>query len=258
MGHWLQTLQGYVGFCLVLDFGLLSSLLLPSCGFFSRDLPLPVGIFSIKEGENYFKTLFWDSFKVAWIFEFLIVAYSFSLLTELMLVPFMTFIGLIIAVAGSNEEHASVKVLFEWIAFAVVLTFLWQTIGSIWEQPKSFFTTLTGRNFLLPGLLSVGSIPFLYACYCFSHIELARIQIDRKTFQSDELKRYARKRFFLTFLVRPWLLKRATRQFHVIPASTNSDVDQIIAEVLLYERHSKYPPEVTRTWAGVPTWHETS
>ena len=212
--------------------------------FFLSGLVLTGRTFSVKEDENYFKNLLWDSIKVAGIFEFVIVAYTFSLLTELMLVPFMTFIGVIITVASHNEEHATVKVLFEWIAFAVVVMFLWHSVGSIWEQPELFFTTLTGRNFLLPGLLTVGSIPFFYACYCYSHIELARIQINLKTFQSDALKRYAQKRFFFTYIVRPWLLKRATRQFHLLPASTNSDVDQIIEDILYYERHSKYPPEV--------------
>ena len=220
--------------------------------FFLSGLVLTGRIFSVKEDENYFKNLFWDNFKVVCIFEFLIVAYSFSLLTELVLVPFMTFIGLIIAFADIKKEYASVKVLFEWIVFVVVVVFLWQSVGNIWEQPEKFFTTQTGRNFLLPGLMTIGLIPFLYVCYCYSHIELARIQINLKTFQSDELKSYARKRFFFSFIFRPWLLKRATRQFHVLPASTNSDVAKIIADILNYERHSKYPPKVDKNLGWCP------
>ena len=191
---------------------------------------------SVKEDQVYFKNFFLDSFRVVAIFEFLVVAYSFSLPVELVLVPCMAFVGLMIGFAGIKKEHASVKTLFEWIAFAVVVVTLWKSVGSIWEQPEAFFTTQTGRNFLLPVLLTVGSIPFLYIWYCYSHIETARIQINFKTFQSDELKSYAKKRFFLTFMARPWLLRRATRQFHIMPASTNSDVDQIIVDILIHER----------------------
>ena len=220
--------------------------------FLLSGLALTGRIFSVKEDEGYFKNLFWNSFKVAGIFEFLVVAYSFSLPVELVLVPFMAFIGLMIGFADIKEEHASVKTLFEWIAFAVAVVLLWKSVGSIREQPEAFFSTLTGRNFLLPGLLTVGSIPFLYTWYCYSHIERARIQIDFKTFQSDDLKHYAKKRFFFTFMARPWLLRRATRQFHMMPARTNSDVDQIIADILIHERHSQSPPEVDENLGWCP------
>lgn len=76
-------------------------------------------------------------------------------------------------------------------------------------------------------------------------------QINFKTFQSDDLKRYARKRFFLIFPLRPWLLRRAARQFHSLPARTKEDVDKIIEEILTHERHSENPPEVDigRGWS---------
>ena len=166
------------------------------------------------------------------IFEFLVVAYSFSLPVELVLVPCMAFVGLMIGFAGIKKEHASVKTLFEWIAIAVVVVTLWKSVGSIWEQPEAFFTTQTGRNFLLPVLLTVGQF---HSSTFGTVTPTSRPPAFRSTSrlsQSDELKSYAKKRFFLTFMARPWLLRRATRQFHIMPASTNSDVDQIIVDIL--------------------------
>ena len=209
-------------------------------------------IFSVKEDEGYFKKLFLDSFKVTGIFEFLAVAYSFSLPVELVLVAFMAFVGLMLVFADIKKEYAAVKTLFKWIASAVVVVILWKSIGSICEQPEFFFTTLTARNFLLPILLTVGSIPYFYILYCYCHIEHASILINRKTFQSDELKHYAKKCFFFNFMVRPRLLRRATRQFHLMPASVNSDVDLIIAEILTHERHSKNPPEIDENLGWSP------
>lgn len=83
-----------------------------------------------------------------------------------------------------------------------------------------------------------------YVWFCYSHIEPATIQIDMKTFQSGDLKRYAKRRFFLTFMARPWLLRRAVRQFHNLPAETNEDVDKIVREILTYERQVENPSEV--------------
>ena len=205
-----------------------------------------------KEGQGYFKRLFLDCLKITVVFEFLIVGYSFSLPIELVLVPFMTFLVLSIELSRTKVEYASVKKLFEWIAFAVTAVVLWKAVENIWDQPGAFFTTKTGRNFLLPGLLTVASIPFLYFWYCYSHIENARIRIHLKTFQSDDLKRYARRRFFLRFMSRPVLLGRATRQFHSMPAETTGDVDQIVSDVLVHERHRKNPPDVDENLGWSP------
>ena len=205
-----------------------------------------------KEGQAYFKRLFLDCFKITVVFEFLIVGYSFSLPIELVLVPFMTFLVFSIELSRTKVEYAPVKKLFEWIAFAVTVVVLWKAIENIWDQPGAFFTTKTGRNFLFPGLLTVASVPFLYLWYCYSHIENARIRINLKTFQSDNLKRYARRRFFFRFMTCPPLLGRAARQFHSMPAETTGDVDQIVSDVLVHERRRKNPPDVDENLGWSP------
>lgn len=218
--------------------------------YFFSGLAMTCRSLSAKEDERYFMSLLWDNLRIIEIFEFVVVAYSFSLLIEFFLVPIMVVVGLIIA--DTKNEYASVNKVFEWIVLAVVIGMLWKSVGTISAQPGTFFTLQTGRNFLLPFVFTIGSIPFFYFWFCYSHIENASIRIDFKTFQSDELKHYARKRFFFIFMVRPWLLQRAVRQFHNLPAKTNSDVDQIITDILLYERQSKNPPEVDETLGWCP------
>ncbi len=197
-----------------------------------------------KEDDQYFRNLFRGSLKLGGIFEFIVVAYTFSLVTELVLVPILFFLAATLAVAATKPEYAKAKVLLELILATFAAVLVWNSVSSIWSQPDQFFTTDTGRNFVLPILLTVGSIPVFYLLFCYSHVEQARIQIDQKTFQSDELKKYARKRFFLIFPLRPWLLRRATRQFHTLPAKTNADVEQIITDILSYERDEEAPPNV--------------
>ena len=199
---------------------------------------------SVGNDQGFFKRLLVDCLKITVVLEFLVVGYSFSLPIELLLVFFMTILVLSIELSQAKDELASVRRLFEWIVAAVVAFVLWKAVWAIWDRPDTFFTTKTGRNVLLPMLLTAGSIPFLYLLHCYSNIEIARIRLDLKTFQSDELKRYARRRFFLRFMVRPRLLLRAARQFHSLPAKTTDDVDQIVADVLVHERRRKYPPDV--------------
>ena len=208
---------------------------------------------SAQEDYKFIKTTILDSFKIVVVIEFLVAAYSFDLLTELIIVPFTIFVGLMIGFSAIKKEYEFIKTLFEWVAFGVVVLLLWKSVGSIWSQPEAFFTTRTGRNFILPPLLTIGLIPFAYFWYCYSNIETARIRINLKTFQSDKLKRYARRHFFTTFMAKPWLLRRATRQFHDdMPASTYKDVDQIISDILIFEKHSRNPPTVDENLGWSP------
>ncbi|RVV97155.1 hypothetical protein EKE94_14070 [Mesobaculum littorinae] len=204
-----------------------------------------------KEDDQYFRNLFRGSLKLGGIFEFIVVAYSFSLVTELVLVPILFSLAVTLAFAATKPEYAKAKALLELILATFATVLVWNSVSSIWSQPDQFLTTDTGRNFVLPILMTVGSIPVFYLLFCCSHVEQARIQIDQKAFQSDELKKYARKRFFLIFPLRPWLLRRATRQFHTLPAKTNADVDQIITDILNYERDEEAPPNVdpTKGWS---------
>ena len=197
-----------------------------------------------KDDENYFRNLVRDSIKVLVVVEFLIAEYSFSLAWELFLVPATTVLGLLIVVSQAKTEHASFTKWLQLIFLAVVALCLWHSITSVWEQPAAFLTTKTGRDFLLPILLTLGSIPFFYLLHCYAHLERAGNRINQKVFQSDDLKRYAKRRFYLVFLLRPGLLWRAVRQFHSLPAETNGDVDQIIADLRAYERERKDPPRV--------------
>ncbi|WP_120634558.1 hypothetical protein [Ruegeria sp. EL01] len=205
-----------------------------------------------KEDDQYFRNLFRGSLRLGGIFEFIVVAYTFSLTTELVLTPVLFFLAATLAFASTKQEYAKAKVFLEFILAAFVIVLVWNSVSSIWSQPDIFFTTDTGRNFVLPILLTVGSIPVFYLLFCYSHIEQARIQIDQNAFQSDDLKGYARKRFFLILPLRPWLLRRATRQFNTFPAKTNADVDRIIADILNYERNEEDPPTVDKRLGWSP------
>lgn len=212
--------------------------------YFVGGLPLLFRAFDAKEGTQHFRGYATAVLSGTALIEFIYVAKTFSLPTELILTPIVTFIALLAVVSERDPEHAAVNKLLTWVLAIAALTILWNSVSQIWAVPETFFTIETARSFNLPIYLTIFSIPFFYALHCYSHIEGARIQIDLKTFQSDELKAYAKKRFILTFMARPWLLRRATRQFHIMPARIAADVDKIIQDILHYERQEENPPEV--------------
>lgn len=220
--------------------------------YFLGGLPLLARAFDAKEGTQHFQGYAKDALSGTAILEFIFVAQTFSLPVELILTPLITFIAMMAVVSERNSDHAAVNKLLTWILSVIAIAILWNSISQVWAEPGEFFTTNTFKNFILPVYLTIGSIPFFYAMHCYSHIEGARIQIDQKTFQSEEVKKYAKKRFILRFMARPWLLRRATRQFHIMPARETADVDTIIQDILRYEQQEANPPEIDETEGWSP------
>lgn len=212
--------------------------------YFVGGLPLLVKANDAKEDGQHFLGFAKAAVSGTALLDFFYVARTFSLPVELALTPIVTVVALMAAFSKRDPEHARVNTLMNWLLVAVVGAIFWNSISQILETPDDFFVADTLRAFILPIYFTIGSIPFFYAIHCYAHIETARILIDHKTFQSEELKRYAKKRFILTFLLRPWLLRRATRQFHIMPATEKSDVDDIIQDILQYEREKVNLPAV--------------
>lgn len=168
--------------------------------YFVGGLPLLFRAFDAKEGTQHFRGYATAVLSGTAVIEFIYVAKTFSLPIELVLTPIVTFIALLAVVSERDPEHAAVNKLLTWVLAIIALTILWHSVSQIWAEPEAFFTTDTARSFILPIYLTICTIPFFYVLHCYSHIEGARIQIGQKTFQSDELKAYAKKRFILTFM----------------------------------------------------------
>jgi len=212
--------------------------------YFIGGLPLLFRAFDAKEDSQHFRGYAKAVVSGTALLEFIYVARTFSLPVELALTPVVTVIAMLAAFSERDPEHAQVNSLINWVLAAVAVAIFGNSISRILDAPEEFFVSETLHTFILPIYFTIGSLPFFYALHCYSHIERTRIQIDLKTFQSEELKRYAKKRFILVFLARPWLLRRATRQFHIMPAREKTDVDVIIRDILQYEREEENPPEV--------------
>ncbi len=215
-------------------------------------LPLLSQTFNAKEGSQHFRGYAKAVVSGTALLEFIYVAKTFSLPVELVLTPIVTVISVLAAFTERDLEHVQVHSLMNWLLAVVAVAIFWNSIAQILDAPNEFFAADTFQAFILPIYFTIGSIPFFYALHCYSYIENAWIQIDQKRFQSEELKHYAKKRFISIFLARPWLLRRATKQFQSMPARKMSDVDDIIRDTLKYEREEQYPPEVDERFGWSP------
>lgn len=72
-------------------------------------IPLYFGVVQKKSLDDYFKRIIIDNLKFIALVEFFLSIFSFSFVTELILVPVITMLALLDAVAGIKEEYQLVK-----------------------------------------------------------------------------------------------------------------------------------------------------
>lgn len=185
--------------------------------------------------DNLKTTLVWFiTFAVAWIFDtkrweadpnqdakvtlkevlsvtvlvtFVTEFYTFNLIGELILVPAVSFIALLAGVAGLQERTRIVAKLFNGVLAVVGFSLLGFAAYRLLGDLRGFATAETGREFAVPGLLSLLFIPFMYVFNVWNAYSgvLRTMSISIK---DEKVRRYARRRAFFWFGLNVGLLQR--------------------------------------------------
>jgi hypothetical protein len=147
-------------------------------------------VFKINEAKSkaYLKGIFLSAIKWTILLEFIVNLYSFSLLTEIIILPVLVFLAMTQAVAEMDEKHKMVsKFLQNVIAVAGLLIFSF----SLYKTVINFDAVLTFQNlvvFLLPSTITIFFIPFVYFLALYSTYESYFIHLDFMTVKKDKVK----------------------------------------------------------------------
>lgn len=147
-------------------------------------------VFKINDAKSnaYFKGIFLSAIKWTIILEFVVNLYSFSLFTEIIILPVLVFLAMTQAVAEMDEKHKVVsKFLQNVIAVAGLSIFSY----SLYKTVVNFDNVLTFHNlvsFLLPSIITILFIPFVYFLALYSTYESYFIHLDFMTIKKDKVK----------------------------------------------------------------------
>lgn len=177
------------------------------------------GTTKIQEPKNYLRASLEAQIKLVVLVQFLVAFHSFSYFFELALVAVMSVAAICSVLAENNPDpnHQKVKKLFDGILTVIGTSLLIGSLWSIYTEPGKFFSVGTFRDFLIPMLLSVGILPFIYGFYLFLAFEKAfakvRIYTDCKI-----LQRYAKMNSFIVFkgnhdLIYQWMQHSCKAEF---------------------------------------------
>jgi len=193
---------------------------------------------------GFFKDMLTGQFKAVALLEFIVVFYSFAFWKEMFFLPLMTILSVTQVISETKEEYAPVKKLLDWLITIIGFGLIVHFVRSAINDYGTLFNLATLRDVTIPILYSLWAVPICYLWWCHARWEEARIQLNQKTYHSDDLRKFARNQFLYSLYFKPILLKRAVRQFNLLPATSQQDVQNIIFQVQSYEAGRRSPARV--------------
>ncbi|MCG6191486.1 hypothetical protein [Maribellus maritimus] len=147
-------------------------------------------MFKSVEAKNftYFKNILRESLKWTVLFEFIINFYSFSLITEFIMLPVLVFIATTQAFSELDKTNIQVTKLLTNILSIIGFVFLGFSIYKTIIGFETFFSFTTLRIFIFPIVLTTLFLPFIYFLSLFSIYESYFVRLDFMTVKKEEVK----------------------------------------------------------------------
>lgn len=154
--------------------------------------------FNINKAKDltYFKPVILENLKAIVILEFVSNFYTFSFTTEMILIPIITFIGLLqIAAeysAKTNSEHLKVaSCLKTFFSLTGILIFTYVSYETI-KYYNLLLTVQNIKSLLLPFVYTISLIPFLYLLALYMNYEMLFIRIPYLVKEKKEQRKLKR------------------------------------------------------------------
>jgi len=129
--------------------------------FFSIAIALLFGIG--KAGESgFFKRIFIESIKWTIVIEFIINFFTFNFWIEIFLVPLIFVLALTHAISETNKKYLLVGNMIQNILGVIGLLFICYSFYKTISEYKDFFIIKNLLSFLLPPIMTLLIIPYLY------------------------------------------------------------------------------------------------
>ena len=195
--------------------------------FISSAFLILVNITKAGKEKDFFKNIFIDNVKLILIFEFLVNFHTFSLLTEMILLPILIFLGLISAFAGLKDEHKTVKRMVERVFVIVGVILLTYSIIDIGSTAKTITAQIV-KAFCLPLILTICFLPAAYLIALYMNYEVFFVRLGLFLKKKEDLK-FAKRRLILkcNFSLRK-LTKVSPLINELYDGSTREDIKRVI------------------------------
>lgn len=142
-----------------------------------------------KIDEHYFRNIFLVNLKFVALIEFIVNTFTFSLIAELLIIPFIAFLALLYAIASIEPKYALVKKLTSFLIFLVELAIIAFSL----KEAISSYQTLGAIDllvsFCIPIIFSALYVPVAYGFAVYANYEMLFMRMSFKEPKDKKVKR---------------------------------------------------------------------
>lgn len=120
--------------------------------------------------------------------EFFVGFWTFSLITEIILIPLTVLISVLQVLAGQDKKHRSAKRFFDGLLVLWGIILLINAIYSLIHAPNQFLSFDTLKSLLLPLVLLVFNLPVVYGLALYNTYEQIFIRIKGSKSEQKKMK----------------------------------------------------------------------
>ena len=148
------------------------------------------------QDSMYFSKLIFENIRLVLILEFIINLYVFNFIVELILLPFLFTLVFISVISEYKKELLPAKKPSNFILGLFGLFLLVFSIYSLIADYRSLALLDSLRSILLPPLLTIAFLPFIYCFALCMAYESLFVRLDIFLSGDKELAKFAKKRIF--------------------------------------------------------------
>lgn len=198
---------------------------------------------TIKKEKGFFKNSVLDSLKLTAILEFIFTFYSFPLIVEIILLPLITLIVLASEFAGRDSKYAKAKKVIDGILVLFGIILVGYTAYMLFTDMDEIAKEQTLYDFLIPILLTLCFIPFIFRLMVYTTYETVRIRTNY-AIQRKGHRRFAKFLAMIFFNVRIELLERWSSRLPQQNIQSYGDVWGSVRSIFKMRAAERHPKPV--------------
>ena len=209
-----------------------------------------VAVFSLfqvnkfSESPHKLKGLVAESFKLIFVIEYLVGAYTFNLAVELVLVPLVVFLSVLVAFSEAKPEYESAHKFLNAVLAIVGAAIIGSVMYLLIKEFQQVANRQAASEFVLPVILSALYTPFIAFMAVYSTYQTVLIRL-RYSIKKRHVELYARFVAMVIFNVRIELLKRWSASVAKCRLQTIGEVNHSVRQFFQMLAREKSPDSVS-------------
>ncbi|MRT92861.1 hypothetical protein [Ancylomarina sp. 16SWW S1-10-2] len=187
--------------------------------------------------QRSFKHIFYNNLKLIVILQFVSNLYVFNLVTELITIPILFFIGIVSGFSESRTEYQKVKKLFDIALMIYGTTVMVFSIYNVIIDFDNFAKIRNLKSFLLSPLFTLLYIPFVYLFLLYLKYESFYTRITHNLRDQKYLCRHIKWKIFLLCGFNLFLIQLVSKELKVLLIRDKTDFKHILHSIIKEGKH---------------------